>query len=192
MAIERSKATIPRMERVTLGIVGDPYVGKTMLSVSYTSNYVFKEYKPTVLNCYSTTLEQEGHVIDLLIWDNSGSDEYSELRPLSYQQTDAFLLCFSLKSRESLENVLTKWLPEIDDNVSGRVPIVLVGCKRDDCLKSSTDNLDTVSTEEGEDMASCVGAIKYAETSAIEQSGFTSAFNSAIMAGLARRKRCTL
>lgn len=50
----------------------------------------------------------------------------------------------------------------------------------DDSLTSDIDSYDTVSTEEGEDMASCVGAIKYAETSAIEQSGFTAAFHSAV------------
>lgn len=37
----------------------------------------------------------------------------SRLRPLSYPQTDVFLLCFSVVSPASFENVRTKWYPEI-------------------------------------------------------------------------------
>lgn len=35
------------------------------------------------------------------------------MRPLSYPQTDVFLICFSVCNRASLENVTTKWFPEI-------------------------------------------------------------------------------
>lgn len=175
------------MERVTLGIVGDPYVGKTLLCVSYTANYVYKDYKPTVLNCHWTNVVVDGHVIDLRIWDNSGSDEYCKLRPLSYPQVDVFLVCFSLKCPASFENVATKWIPEIKTHV-GKVPLVLVGCKRDDCLKSSRDSIETVSTNEGEDMAKEIGAVKYVETSAVEQSGFTTLFQTAILAALEKQR----
>lgn len=37
----------------------------------------------------------------------------SRLRPLSYPQTDVFLLCFSVVSPASFENIRTKWFPEI-------------------------------------------------------------------------------
>jgi len=37
----------------------------------------------------------------------------SRLRPLSYPQTDVFLLCFSIVSPPSFENIRTKWWPEI-------------------------------------------------------------------------------
>lgn len=61
------------MERVTLGIVGDPFVGKTLLCVSYTANYVYKDYKPTVLNHHWTNVIVDSHVVDLIIWDLPGS-----------------------------------------------------------------------------------------------------------------------
>lgn len=179
------------MERVTLGIVGDPFVGKTLLCVSYTANYVYKEYKPTVLNHHWTNVIVDSHVIDLMIWDTSGSDEYTELRPLCYPQVDTFLVCFSLKSPDSFVNVQRKWIPEIEEHVE-RVPVILVGCKRDYCLKSKHDSIDTISFEEGEEMARAVGARQYIETSAIEQSGFTSLFHTAILAALERKKTLTL
>ena len=60
------------METVTLGVVGDTFVGKTLLLVSFTDNYVFKDYRPTVLNCCWTNLVVDGEVVDLTIWDNTG------------------------------------------------------------------------------------------------------------------------
>ena len=51
----------------------------------------------------------------------------------------------------------------------------------DDCMKSSMESLDDiVTTEEGERLARKLGAIKYVETSAIEQSGLTDCFNTAV------------
>jgi Ras-related C3 botulinum toxin substrate 1 len=42
----------------------------------------------------------------------------SRLRPLSYPQTDVFLVCFSTVSPASFENVRTKWLPEVSGDLA--------------------------------------------------------------------------
>lgn len=39
-------------------------------------------------------------------------DVSSRLRPLSYPQTDIFLVCFSVVSPASFENIKTKWFVE--------------------------------------------------------------------------------
>jgi len=61
------------IERVTLGVVGDCDVGKTCLVTSYTSNYVCREYRPTVLDMHWTILRVDDVIVDLRVWDNSGS-----------------------------------------------------------------------------------------------------------------------
>ena len=43
----------------------------------------------------------------------------TRLRPLSYPQTDVFLLCFSITNPTSFENVRTKWYPEIASHAPG-------------------------------------------------------------------------
>lgn len=83
----------------------------------------------------------DGTTVNLGLWDTAGQEDYesvlrtfsetppmfldtcirtdvvyvrwcSRLRPLSYPQTDIFLVCFSVVSPASFENIKTKWLPE--------------------------------------------------------------------------------
>ena len=47
------------------------------------------------------------------LFDTAGQEDYDRLRPLSYPETDVFLVCFSVVSPSSFENVKEKWYPEI-------------------------------------------------------------------------------
>jgi Rho family protein len=40
--------------------------------------------------------------------DTAGQEEYDQLRPLSYANASVFLLCFSLASKTSFENIVSK------------------------------------------------------------------------------------
>uniref|UniRef100_A0A915AJ89 Uncharacterized protein n=1 Tax=Parascaris univalens TaxID=6257 RepID=A0A915AJ89_PARUN len=46
------------------------------------------------------------------LWDTAGQEDYDRLRPLSYPDTDVILMCFSIDSPDSLENIPEKWTPE--------------------------------------------------------------------------------
>jgi len=52
--------------------------------------------------------------------------EFEQLRPLSYQQANVFVICFSLVSHSSFENVKKKWHPEVSHFCPG-VCTILVG-----------------------------------------------------------------
>jgi small GTP-binding protein len=56
----------------------------------------------------------DGKPINLGLWDTAGQEDYDRLRPLSYPQTDVFLICFSLVNPPSFENVRTKVSFEIE------------------------------------------------------------------------------
>lgn len=38
----------------------------------------------------------DGVAVSLGLWDTAGQEDYDRLRPLSYPQTDVFLICFSV------------------------------------------------------------------------------------------------
>ena len=54
------------------------------------------------------------------LFDTAGQEDYDRLRPLSYPQTDVFLVCFSVTSPASFENVKEKWFPEVRKKMASR------------------------------------------------------------------------
>lgn len=72
----------------------------------------------------------DGRMVSLGLWDTAGQEDYDRLRPLSYPQTDVFLICFSIISPASFENVRTKWHPEVKHHCPN-TPFLLVGTKLD-------------------------------------------------------------
>jgi len=170
---------------VKLMVVGDGSVGKTSLLISYTTNSFPGEYVPTVFDNYSANAIVEGNPINLGLWDTAGSDEYDTLRPLSYPGTDVFLICFSLFSPSSFENVTKKWYPEIKEN-SPDTPIIIVGTKLDlrntpSSVQSLSENgQQPISLEQGKELAREIGAKRYLECSALTQEGLAAVFEEAI------------
>lgn len=123
------------------------------------------------------------------LFDTAGQEDYDRLRPLSYPQTDVFLVCFSVTSPASFENVREKWFPEVHHHCPG-VPCLIVGTQtdlRDDPQvreKLSRQKMSPVRKEDGERMAKELGAVKYVECSALTQYKLKDVFDEAIVAAL--------
>ncbi|CAM1303027.1 Uncharacterised protein g3443 [Pycnogonum litorale] len=86
-------------------VVGDGKVGKTCMLISYTTGSFRAEYKPMVCDNYSVAMMCDEIPVSLGLFNTAGQEDYDRLRPLSYQQTDVFLVCFSVVSPSLFENV---------------------------------------------------------------------------------------
>ncbi|KAL8807234.1 MAG: hypothetical protein Q9200_004748 [Gallowayella weberi] len=131
----------------------------------------------------------DGVQIELSLWDTAGQEEFDRLRSLSYDDTHTIMLCFSVDSRDSLENVESKWVGEIAENCQG-VKLVLVALKcdlreayaDDDDKAADADpsqprkEQDMIDYKEGLEVARRIHALRYLECSAKRNRGVNEAF----------------
>ncbi|GAM24261.1 hypothetical protein SAMD00019534_074360 [Acytostelium subglobosum LB1] len=177
------------MQNLKVVVVGDGAVGKSCLLIAYTTNAFPGEYVPTVFDNYSANVMFEGKPFNIGLFDTAGQEDYDRLRPLSYPQTDVFMVCFSVISRASFENVKYKWHQEIVHHCPG-IPMILVGTKCD--LRGS--GKPEISQKEAHDLAKELGYIGYVETSALVQTNLKQLFDTAIkgtMSGAYKKSKAT-
>jgi len=180
--------------RKKLVIVGDGACGKTCLLIVFSKDQFPEVYVPTVFENYVADIEVDTKQVELALWDTAGQEDYDRLRPLSYPDTDVILMCFSIDSPDSLENIPEKWTPEVR-HFCPSVPIILVGNKKD--LRHDNSTLrelgkmkqQPVTVEEGNAMADKIGAYGYMECSARTKDGVREVFELATKAALQARKR---
>ncbi|KAL1925317.1 uncharacterized protein VTP21DRAFT_200 [Calcarisporiella thermophila] len=177
-----------------LVIVGDGACGKTSLLMMFSLGYFPKEYIPTVFETYVTDVKIDGKPVQLALWDTAGQEEYERLRPLSYSRADVILIAFTIGDPDSLENVTTKWIEEVN-SACPDVPVLLVGLKKDlrenPAAIQEMEGRNFVSQREGESVAQQIGARKYLECSALTGEGVDDVFENATRAALLARTNPT-
>ncbi|XP_061583628.1 rho-related GTP-binding protein RhoU-like [Cololabis saira] len=196
IARRRRSGSAPE-RRVNCVLVGDGAVGKTSLVVSYTTNGYPAEYVPTAFDNFTVMVVVDGKPVRVQLCDTAGqkwglvdesvNDELERFRPLCYKNADVFLLCYSVVRPCSFRNLTDKWLPEIRQQCPG-VPLVLVATQldlREDVqvlIHLAQNQQRPVGTDEGRRLAQELGAVGFAECSALTQKNLKDAFDSAILA----------
>ncbi|XP_029354278.1 rho-related GTP-binding protein RhoU-like isoform X2 [Echeneis naucrates] len=197
LSAKRRRSGSAPERRVNCVLVGDGAVGKTSLIVSYTTNGYPTEYVPTAFDNFTVMVVVDGKPVRLQLCDMAGQDELERLRPLCYKNADVFLLCYSVVRPCSFRNLIDRWVPDIRQHCPG-APLVLVGTQVD--LKEDVQVLINlaknqerpVDTEEGQRLAQEVGAVGFAECSALTQKNLKDAFDSAILASIHLTDSCSV
>jgi small GTP-binding protein len=65
-------------------------------------------YVPTVFENYVADVEMGGREYEIHFWDTAGQEDYDRLRPLSYPDAQAVVVCFAIDFPASLDNVYEK------------------------------------------------------------------------------------
>ncbi|KAJ3325969.1 hypothetical protein HDV06_002354 [Boothiomyces sp. JEL0866] len=179
--------------RVKVVAVGDGACGKTCLLIAYTKGYFDERYVPTIFDNTVHDTCIDGQMCELSLWDTAGQEDYDNLRPMSYCDTDAVLICFAIDSPDSLDNIATKWHQEVL-RLCRDAPIFLVGLKAD--LRTDPYTLEKL-RKEGEEpvrytdalkVANSIGA-QYVECSSKTGNGVSTVFDVAGRAAIAYNQK---
>ena|SRR3990167_4269536 len=172
------------MESKKLVCVGDGATGKTSLLIAYIHNNFAMDYIPTYIDISEVTVWNVDTRYKLSMWDTAGGGDYDTLRPLSYPQTDVFIITFSCVSPASYEHARVKWFPEIS-HYCPNTPFFIVATKldlRDDpatIAMLAEKKLAPITREQGLTLARELGG-RYFETSALTGKGVRTLFETAV------------
>jgi len=167
--------------------VGDSCAGKSCLLSKYTYDTIPVQYTRTVFDKFEAEVKLESQLYNLVLWDTPGDDDYDQMRPLSYPDTDVFLLCYSTVDPASLTNLWQKWLKEVRKFADANPVIIVVGLKSDARHDKTQRAIQArggvvLTTEQGKSFAEAAGAAAFVECSALKSRRVTDVFVAAAQA----------
>lgn len=168
-------------------LVGDTAVGKTALLVRFTSETFPDCYKPTVYENTGVEVFMDGVQISLGLWDTAGNDTFRGIRPMSYQQADVVLLCYSVANHTSFASVRHKWICEVREHLP-HVPVLVVATQTDQ-REMGPYRAHCLSSAEGKRLAQDIRAKGYLECSAISNRGVQQVFECAVRTAINKARK---
>jgi len=112
-------------------LVGTPGSGITTFLFRVSYGYFPEEYTPSVMDVLVRQTSVGGRDLELRFWDTACHEDYNRLRPLAYPETDVFVLCYSFQNPLSMNEVATKWYPEVRGH-RPQAKIVVLGLRNSD------------------------------------------------------------
>jgi len=152
-------------------VFGAGGVGKTSLVMRFIDDTFRDSYIPTIEDTYRKVISSNKAVCTLQITDTTGSHQFPAMQRLSISKGHAFILVYSLMSRQSLEELkpILELIGEVKGSLEG-FPVMLVGNKCDE--EGGAREVSTKTGEALQNMWKC----KYMETSAKNNINITELF----------------
>lgn len=127
---------LSKMKKFNLDItvLGDEFVGKTAIMERLVNGRFSNSYVPTVGDTFEMRTRRRPSgpsEIDLRIFDTCGSMEFPAMTKVLIEQSDAFVIVYSVDSERSLKRA-HQFINIVSDITNlERVPLILVGNKAD-------------------------------------------------------------
>ncbi|ORY90528.1 small GTPase superfamily [Syncephalastrum racemosum] len=160
-------------------IVGDGGCGKTSLLNVFARGYFPGLYEPAIFDNHVKDVQVDGRTVELAMWDTAGQEDFKRIRSLAYEDTHVFMICFSVDSRDSLDNITEHWIHEVQGHTpNAKFVLIALKCDlRDDkaaLVKQGGD--EPILYDEGLAVARMIHAMSYVECSAKHNRGVQMCF----------------
>ncbi|KAK9426614.1 putative P-loop containing nucleoside triphosphate hydrolase protein [Seiridium unicorne] len=164
---DQSAALEPVVQRLKCVAVGDAGCGKTQLLSAIAGRLTPGNYIPTVFDNYAIRCNisenDESRTLHLGLFDTAGQEGYPKLRPLTYAETDVFVVCIAADvSMERFKaSVEDEWVAEIRRFCPG-VPFAVASIHNDwDDADDIPGALLSIDPEQRINLAREIGAFGY-------------------------------
>ncbi|XP_075037982.1 GTP-binding protein Di-Ras3 [Mixophyes fleayi] len=128
-------------------VFGAAGVGKSSLVLRFVRGTFREAYIPTIEDTYRQVISCDKNICTLQITDTTGSHQFPAMQRLSISKGHAFILVYSVTSRQSMEELqpIYEQICQIKGDTQS-IPIMLVGNKSDESMRE-------VQTSEGGSLA---------------------------------------
>ncbi|KAJ6637323.1 GTP-binding protein Di-Ras2, partial [Pseudolycoriella hygida] len=125
-------------------VFGAGGVGKSSLVLRFIKGTFRESYIPTIEDTYRQVISCNKNICTLQITDTTGSHQFPAMQRLSITKGHAFILVYSVSTRQSLEELRPIWnlIKELKGQEITQIPVMLVGNKCDDTAMREVPELD--------------------------------------------------
>ncbi|KAM9508980.1 GTP-binding protein Di-Ras2 [Guaruba guarouba] len=128
-------------------VFGAGGVGKSSLVLRFVKGTFRESYIPTIEDTYRQVISCDKSICTLQITDTTGSHQFPAMQRLSISKGHAFILVYSITSRQSLEELkpIYEQICQIKGDIEN-IPIMLVGNKNDESQNREVDSSEGEAT----------------------------------------------
>ena len=119
------------MRELKAVVLGSGGVGKSALTVKFVTGTFIERYDPTVEDFYRKEIEVDGEPSVLEILDTAGTEQFASMRDLYIKNGQGFVVVYSIASLQTFYDIRSMKDQIIRVKRRPKVPIILVGNKRD-------------------------------------------------------------
>ncbi|XP_076886073.1 ras-related protein RABA5e-like [Bidens hawaiensis] len=156
-------------------VIGDSAVGKSNLLSRFARDEFDAHSKATIgVEFQTQVVDIDGKEVKAQVWDTAGQERFRAVTSAYYRGAVGALIVYDISRRTTFDGI-KRWLGELNTHCDTTMATMLVG------NKSDLENIREVSVEEGKSLAEEEGLF-FIETSALDSTNVTTAFESVIRA----------